>query len=58
MLNWSWRAMKAGPFLAEATISEFPTDNFQIKIKSKTNSQLLELVAASGMANGRPESPS
>jgi hypothetical protein len=49
--------MKAGPFLAEATFSEFPTNNFQLNFKSKTKSQLLKLVAASGIANNKHESP-
>ena len=50
--------MKAGPFLAEATFSEFPTDKLQIKFKSKTSSQLLKLVATSRIANDNHESPS
>ena len=49
--------MKAGPFPAEATCYEFPTDNFQINFKSKPKSQLLKLVATFGIANDKHESP-
>jgi hypothetical protein len=50
--------MKSGPFLAEDTFQEFPTDKFQLKFKSKTKSQLLKLVAPSGIANDNHECPS
>ena len=47
----------SGAISRRGYLQKFPTANFQINFKSKTKSRLLKLVATSGIANDKHESP-